>query len=362
MRAIAIRSGLAGAFALAAGAGTAWAGDVPPGEPPRRDRDVDAWLAPYAEGVPVRADRAWLASARGDGGDAPADEPPKGPRTTPPVDVVGRPPPGPEAGASPSPWFGPTEAAPFGPYGAPEWISQRRFATTRAYVIPQGQVEFESWWKGKYPKHGDATHLFQEEISVGLPYRFQLDLYGNILEEPGEDTFYSGTQVELRYALADWDCLPGNPTLYGEWKFNTRGASDAWEAKLLLSDDVCGAPCWHWGVNFFYEKEIEGSEEIEMGFSAAIGRGIVDQRLSIGLEAQYERTTAKGSRDDPEVEFLLGPSVQIRFDDDTHLDVVPLFGLTRDSPDLEIFVIFGIALGGGSGSGAWGGPASASSR
>src|SRR6478736_349464 len=58
-----------------------------------------------------------------------------------------------------------------GPNLQPEWTTRRRFATTRIYVAPPWQVEFEQWWKGKWPKEGGAEHLFQSEISLGLPYR-----------------------------------------------------------------------------------------------------------------------------------------------------------------------------------------------
>src|ERR1041384_4277298 len=59
----------------------------------------------------------------------------------------------------------------------PEWTAHRRFATTRVYVLPPWQVEFEQWWKGKFPRAGTPEHLFQSEIGIGLPYRFQLDFY-----------------------------------------------------------------------------------------------------------------------------------------------------------------------------------------
>jgi hypothetical protein len=289
-------------------------------------------------------------------------QPPEGPRTTPPVEVTGRRP-VPPPPAVPEPFVGPTESAPFGPYGAPEWVTQRRWSTVRAYVLPQGQVEFESWWRGRYYGDGaDSKHRFQEEIGIGLGGRFQLDLYGNVEKEGDADAEYAATQVEVRYALANWDCLWGNPTLYGEYKFGANDRSDVWEAKLLLADDFCASPCWHWGVNLFYERQIEDEEEIEWGVSGAVSRSIIDQRLALGVEAKVQRTTAKGSRDDPEIACVIGPSLQIRFDDDTHLDIAPLFGVTDDAPDLELYVVFGIALGGGSGSGAWGGPSSTRSR
>jgi hypothetical protein len=230
-----------------------------------------------------------------------------------------------------------------GPYGQPEWTTQRRFTTTRAYVLAPWQVELETWWKGKI-RHGvRPDHLFQEEIGIGLPCRFQLDLYGNWANPSDGDLHYATTQVEVRYALADWNCLPLNPTLYGEWKFNTRDDPDAWEVKLLLAQEF--GPCWRGAVNLFYEREVAGQEAIEMGVSAATAWTVIDRRLSLGVEAQIERATEKGSRGDPSVEVLLGPSVQVRFGHNTHLDVVPLLGLTSDAPDLEMYVNFGIDIG-----------------
>lgn len=111
-----------------------------------------------------------------------------------------------------------SEDDPVGVYGQPEWTTRRRFARSRVYVLPEGQWEFEQWWRGTFD-HGDGpAHLFQEEIGVGLPHRFQLDLYGN-WEHEESTTFWSGVQPELRWAPADWGVLPLNPTLYLEYKW-----------------------------------------------------------------------------------------------------------------------------------------------
>jgi hypothetical protein len=45
------------------------------------------------------------------------------------------------------------------------------------------------------------------------------------------------------------------------------------------------------------------------------------------------------------MEVLLGPSFQWRPTPRTHLDVVPLVGLTDESPDAQVFLVFGIDLG-----------------
>ena len=229
-----------------------------------------------------------------------------------------------------------------GPNQQPEWTTERRFATTRIYVLPPWQVEFEQWWKGQYPRHDKGNHLFQSELGVGLPYRLQLDLYEN-LERTTRGTFqHQGVQVEMRYALADWGKIPLNPTLYGEWKFND-DEPDAYEVKLLLGEEI--APRWHWGFNVFYEQEVGRGRTSEIGFAQAVSYSVVDGKLSVGLEMNLERSSGPNFDGKPAVEFLLGPSLQWRPHPRVHLDLVPLFGTTHDSPAVEAYVVFGIDFG-----------------
>jgi hypothetical protein len=236
------------------------------------------------------------------------------------------------------------EEQPIGPNEQPEWTTRRRFATTRVYVLPPWQVEFEQWWKGKFPREGKAENLLQSEIGIGLPYRFQLDLYENVFQPPGHGFRHEGFQVEARWAFADWGKIPLNPTLYGEWKFNAHDP-DAYEVKLLLGDDIC--PRWHWGFNVFYEQEVGGGRGSELGFSDAISYTIVDEKFSLGIEMKLERSSGPNLDGKPEVEFLIGPSAQWRPCPRVHLDLVPLFGATEDSPYVETFVVLGIDFGPG---------------
>ncbi len=226
----------------------------------------------------------------------------------------------------------------------PEWTSYRRFPTTRVYVLPPFQVEFEQWWKGKFPRHGKPEHLFQSELEVGLPHRLQLDFYENVEHTASGATQHAGNQIEARWAFAPWGHIPLNPTLYGEWKFNGRDA-DAYEMRLLLGEQL--APRWHWGFNLFFEQQTGGARSTEWGFSQAVSFSASDSKFSVGLEMNFEHTTERGSRGDPSLEFLLGPSVQWRPTSRTHLDLVPLFGVTRDSPRVEVFIVFGLDLGRG---------------
>jgi len=225
----------------------------------------------------------------------------------------------------------------------PEWTTRRRFATTRAYVISPWQVEFEQWWKGKFPRQGDSEHLFQSEVELGLPYRFQLDVYEN-LELNGSRFRHQGNQVEGRWALADWGKIFLNPTIYGEWKFNDH-SPDAYELKLLLAQEF--APRWHWAFNVFYEQEVGGGRGSESGFSQALSYSVADEKLSVGVEMNLERQSEPNLNGSPAVEFLIGPSVQWRPCPRVHLDLVPLVGTTGDSPRVEAFVVFGFDFGKG---------------
>jgi hypothetical protein len=225
-----------------------------------------------------------------------------------------------------------------GPNQQPEWTTQRRFATTRVYVLEPWQFEFEQWWKGKFLRGSGTDNLFQSELELGLPYRFQLDVYENLQKSPGSDLKHKGNQVELRYAFAEWGKIPLNPAIYGEWKFN-HNDPDAYEVKLLLGEQI--APRWHWGANLFYEQEVGGGRESEMGFAQGVSYTLADEKFSVGMEMNLERASGPNLNGTPAVEFLIGPSAQWRPTSRIHLNLVPLFGTTEDSPRVEAFVIFG---------------------
>jgi hypothetical protein len=234
------------------------------------------------------------------------------------------------------------DSEPIGPYNQPGWTTHRRFATTRAYVLPPGQVEFEAWVRATWPEDSGPKERIQGEIGIGLPYRLQLDFYENFEDPAGGDIAWDGSQVELRWALADWDEIFWNPTLYAEWKLVAAGP-DVYELKLLLSDDL--GPRWRGAVNAIYEAQDSGTEETEIAVSAAVSYTVTDDKFYVGLETKINRVTEGGPDGAPDMEVLLGPSFQWRPTPRTHLDIVPLFGLTDDSPDAQIFVVFGIDLG-----------------
>jgi hypothetical protein len=223
-----------------------------------------------------------------------------------------------------------------GAYGQPRWSTNRRFPTTRMYVIPAGKAEAEYWLRWTGPL--DAFSAQREtrsfyEMGFGLGHRLQLDIYLVTQQDGGGETSaiqLKREQVEVRYALADWGKLWGNPTLYLEYQRRS-GENDWVEPKLLLGGTL--APGIHGAVNLVLERELGGRQEDEWDLTAGLSRTIVDQVFHVGLEAYAEVHDVKGARlkfGDSERLFLGGPSVLWHPVAPMHLLVSPLFG--RGSP------------------------------
>lgn len=104
-------------------------------------------------------------------------------------------------------------------YGAPPAFSRTRFAPlTTAYVLPPGSFLAATIWEGNFPRHGSSDHEFTQEIEVGLTHRF--GLAAEFAFEEFEGRVQGKTiSLEARYALADWNNIPLNPTLFAEYKF-----------------------------------------------------------------------------------------------------------------------------------------------
>lgn len=101
-------------------------------------------------------------------------------------------------------------------YGAPPGISRTRFAPlTTAYVLPPDAVYAGFIYEGSSFRHGPADHMFTEEIEMGLPCRF--GIAAEVAQESFDGEFQNkAVSLETRWALADWNKIPLNPTLFFE--------------------------------------------------------------------------------------------------------------------------------------------------
>src|SRR5438445_515440 len=254
-------------------------------------------------------------------------------------------------------------------YGAPPGFSRSRFSnTTQAYVLPPWAFFFGEIFEGQGFRHGPPDYRFTQEVEMGLPYRF------GVAAEAQFERFNGGggaetVSLEARWALADWNKIPLNPTLFAEYKFGVGtirheeapppppGAGgeeeeggppkvpDAYEFRLLLAQAFGGR--FEWAMNWFFEKENTGDRGREWGFSQAVMTPLFlpNERLKVGLEMEYKNVTTKDTRGDPLNSFVIGPTIAWKPTAATRLDVSPLFGCTDDSPIADVFVVFSWLFG-----------------
>jgi hypothetical protein len=261
-----------------------------------------------------------------------------------------------------------------GPYNQPRWSARGRFsADTDVYVLPPFSFYLDLDYHGTFPRQGKPDHLFTQEFELGLPYRVQVAFELN-QERQDARTQVPFTTIEARWAPANWGKIPLNPTLFAEYNFGigrqypvqpgqnkeqdpvdesdpngvaesvreqtTKSIPDAYELRLLLGQEI--GKYIAFAGNFFLDQDLAGDREREIGFSTAISCPIRGEALKIGLETSYRNVSQPGQRGDAKNIFELGPSFTVKPSPHTRIDVAPLLGTTRDSPHLDLFLIFSV--------------------
>jgi hypothetical protein len=208
---------------------------------------------------------------------------------------------------------------------------------------------------------------------MGLPYRFGVAAETELERFNGGGGFQT-VSLEGRYALADWNKIPLNPTLFAEYKFGVGTirheegpppppgeeeeesgppkVPDAYEFRLLLAEDF--GERVEWAANLFFEKENTGDRGREWGFaqSATMPVLLPHEQLKVGVEMEYKNFTVKDTRGDPMHSFVIGPTAAFRPSKNTRFDVSTLFGCTADAPAVQVFAVFSFLLGPGEEKGA----------
>ena len=260
-------------------------------------------------------------------------------------------------------------------YGAPPSFSRNRFSNLiNSYVLPPGAVYAGLIYQGDALRFNRPDHMFTQEIEVGLPCRFGVAVENSLEFFRGrnqERTF----SLEARYALADWNKIPLNPTIFVEYKFGighilhdegppaamgpgeaqafldeNKPLPDAYEVRLLLAQDF--GEHVEWALNAFFEQEIGGDRGREVGFAQSILVPVIlpKERLKVGAEMQFTAFTDAGIREADEpasYRCIIGPTVAWKPSKNTRLDVSALFGVTDDSPRASVFVVFSMLFGPG---------------
>ena len=282
-------------------------------------------------------------------------------------------------------------------YGAPAGFSRSRFSpTVTAYVLPPGVVMAATIYEGDALRHEKPDHRFTQEIEVGLPYRFNVAMEAELQAFAGEMQATT-VSLEARWALADWNKIPLNPTIFAEYKFGVgdllhdervpedmgdeemgpeklemrlmklnatghhptvrrqdegdegdferRSIPDAVEGRLLLAQDF--GEHVEWALNGFIEQEVEGDRGREIGFAQSIMVPLDQhEHFKAGVEMLFRSFTDKDTRDDAQNSFVIGPSIAWKPSRWSRLDIAPLFGVNDVSPHAQVFVVFSMLFGG----------------
>lgn len=256
-------------------------------------------------------------------------------------------------------------------YGAPGGFSQSRFSPiTNAYVLPPGQVYASLIYENDVVHFRSPDHHFTEEVEVGLPHRINLAIENDVQRYDGtlQDATFS---FEARYAFADWDKIPLNPTVFAEYKLgigrilHDEGAPtparkfgpggfdtseeipDAYELRLLLSEEFFGRV--EWALNTFFEQETAGDRGREWGIAQSVVTPflLAHEELKGGIEFQFRSFSDKFSRGTPYNSFVIGPTAAWKPSRNTRLDISPLFGVNHKSPEVQFFAVFSYLFGAG---------------
>lgn len=220
-----------------------------------------------------------------------------------------------------------------GSYGQPRWTANRRFPTTRVYVVPQGKATVEYWQRVDAPLSNlvDGRKIQSYyELELGLGNRLQLDIYLTTEQSGYKGDFgLKKEKLELRYALADWGQLWGNPTLYAEYS-RVHQDADYCEFKLLLGNEL--APSWHWGANLAYERQLGGAATNEYALSLGLSKAVVDSAFAVGVETKLGALDGKGARFKSFLEqyAMVGPSLSFAPVPAMHVLATVLLGVGKE--------------------------------
>ena len=245
-----------------------------------------------------------------------------------------------------------------GGYGQPQWAERSRAsATTKLYVLSPYEVFVGVLSESDFLRRGRSRHDLIQEIELGLPNRFEIG-FENHLGLAGGDASEMSANVGARYAFAAWSQIPLNPTIAAEYRFGTgkqladrfdrdlnRNSPDAYELRLLLGQEFI--PRVQWAANLFFQHELSGARNREVGFTQDITYLAVADKVEVGAEMRYTNATRRTEQRGSANEFVIGPSLNCKPNLHTVVSVAPLFGCTADSPRVAVFCSVSLEFGGG---------------
>src|SRR5262249_21366267 len=124
------------------------------------------------------------------------------------------------------------------------------------------------------------------EVEVGLPLRFDVAIQNEVQRFSGntDDRSFS---ITGRYALADWNKIRLNPTVFGEYEAGFGAIPSAVEFGLIMSHDF--RHMIEWAMNWFVEQEVDRERSTNWGFAQSVEVPVLlpEERFEVGFEMQY---------------------------------------------------------------------------
>jgi len=232
-------------------------------------------------------------------------------------------------------------------YGAPPDMSHGRISTlTKSYVLSPFSFEVEAGYEGAVFRHGLPTELFGQEIEMGLPARFTVGVQ-NQLEHFAGETHDRSFTLEARYALANWNKLPLNPTISAEYRFGFSDAiQDSGELALLVSHDF--PHLIEWAMNIFVDREFGGNASTSAGFAQSVEVPVLlpEEKLEIGVEMQYRSGGEPIGPEQTIKGLAIGPTLAWRPNKNVRFDLSPLIGASDHTPVAQVFAVLSFSFGG----------------
>lgn len=242
-----------------------------------------------------------------------------------------------------------------GEYAQPAWAERSRMSsTTSVYVLSPYEFFVGNIWEGNFGRHGGATHELTQEIDVGLLHRFELGVENEVDIIHGDAHGTSGT-FEARYAFANWNVLPFNPTLSAEYILGfgksaklSDGKSaprqpDAIALRLLLGQNFGDHIAY--GANFAVEQDVSrGGRNFDFSQALTYG-GTMNGKLEFGAEGRFTNIgQRKGIKEQDEL--AIGPTFGWKPTRQLRIGFEPLFGCTHESPRLSSLLLVSYEFGG----------------
>jgi len=227
----------------------------------------------------------------------------------------------------------------------PRWTAHDGFGQLDVYVLPKGTGAVVYELRPTLERGGRRTTFATEyQAEFGLPGRLQLGVHA-----VGEDTAGQGAPgdidaqaIAVRWAVAEWGTLWGNPTIEGTWKEASRGA-DAASLSLLLGGHLASG--WHWATNLSWRRDV-GESSDERAWTSGVNYVVKDSRVALGVESRVAAATRPQEAGSMTLgtltEVLIGPSLQLRPTRRLHIALVPLVGSTQESPTARAVVVAGL--------------------